>query len=367
MSFTSATQSTDLDAVDNMNAVRYAAEYYRDKITSDTGTAADMDLAKRARDGDETATMELITRCEARIRKMVNQAFAGAAPKTDLQQAAMLGVLAALREWNGTADFYTFAHGYVRFELSAANRGHAPEGAEANDYKRYYAAMRAADNDPAVARRWSALQKLSIAALEMVADSGGQDATLAREIIDGRVDVYERHVKRGYVGTGRGKGERKPVPSWDEYRETKGRGLDGSTFDAVHAAVTYLEDAAGNGMTRLDAGTDTGDGDEGATGHDVTAAPNAEDPFAEAENRVAVAQMVSALDERERGIITRHLDGDTDREISEALGLSRPRVVNVRSAAVARMRKLAGTPAPAKLGAAHPGWKGHPYRHSGKA
>lgn len=344
MTFNAATQETNLDRADNIAPVRTAAEAARDRITSDTATAEETTLVRRAQAGDEGATVELIARYEARVRKLVNQSYAGAAPKCDLQQAAMLGLMTALdesRHGDDPADFFTFAYGYIRRELSETNRGHSPDGAESAAHKHYFAAMRAADNDPAVARRWSALQRLSIAALEMVADSGGQDEALAREIIDHRVDVYERHVKRGYVGTGRGKGDRKPVPAWEDYRETKGRGLDGSTFDAIHGSVTYLEDAVGNGMTRLDAGADTGDDDEGATGHDVTAAPNAVDPFTEVENRAAFGEMFAALDDRARDIIARHLDGETDRAIAEALGLSRPRVVNLRTAAIARMRKLA--------------------------
>lgn len=366
MEFVSATQGIDLDRTDNINGVRFAAEYERGKVTATLVDASDMELVRLARDGGESATLELIARYEARIRKLVNQAYAGAAPKTDLQQAAMLGVLTALEESRhhaDPADFFTFAYFYIRGELSEANRGHSPDAAEKHSHRYYFAAMRAADNDPCVARRWSALQRLSIAELECVAEAGGADAMLAREIVDGRVDVYERHVRRGYVGTSRGRGERKPVPSWDEYRMQTGRGLDYATFDAVHAAVTYLEDGAGSGMTRLDASADTGEGDDGATGHDVTAAPDAADPFAEVENRTALAQLSATLDDREREIIARHLGGETDRAIAEALGLSRPRVVNLRTAAIARMRKLAETPGETLRRAvlAHPGFKGHPY------
>lgn len=336
MTFETATQATDLDRVDNIRAATDEAKSNRERYNGADVEAASL-LAEAQLD-NKAATLELIARHEARIRAVVSEfRVSNGAAETDLQQAALLGFLTALAEYDptGTAEFFTFAHNHIRVELSEANRTTSAVPVAWAQHKRFFSAMRAADNDPAVARRWTQLQRGSIAELEVIAESDGEDAELAREIIDHRVDVYESHVRRGYVSTGRGRGDRKPVPEWEAYRHQSGRGLTGPEFDTIHGALTYES---------LDVPRGDADGD------DDTAVPcdslaeaagsRPADPYADVDGQIAIDQLLSELDDREQHVIVRHLDGETDREIAAALGLSRTRVVNIRAEAVARMRKL---------------------------
>lgn len=360
MAFVSATQTTDLDRADTIREA-VAGALLRREMDPKLSEVDEGQLIERAQLGEDAATLELVARHEPRIRALVSECrVSNGAPVQDLHQAALLGFLDAIQRYEpGAAAFFTFARPYVRLALTEANRASSPVPVATNNHKRYFAAMRAADGDPVIARRWTALQRLSIAALEVVAESGDRDAGLAREIVDARVDVYEAHVRRGYVSTGRGRGERTPVPSWEEYREQRGRGLTGPEFDLIHAALTYESlDAPAEG----DEGSDTEARD--ASARSVMGEPG-DDPFTAVEDGVAFGQLLSVLDARERDIILRHLGGATDREIAEALGLSRPRVVTVRSKAIDRMRRAAGTASPRKgKVAAHPGWKGHPYHEA---
>jgi RNA polymerase sigma factor (sigma-70 family) len=332
MTFQTATQSTDLDRTDNIRAAVDAAPGWGD-VPMDS-------LVMLAKDGSEPAKLELIARCEAYIRGLVSEFRRGnGAAEPDLQQSAMLGFLAALADFvpDGRAEFTTFAYSRIRREMTEANRTASPVPVASSHHKRFFAAMRAADNDPAVARRWSALQKLSIAELETVAELSAENGPLAREIIDRRVDIYAQHEARGYVTTGRGKGAQSPVPEWDDYRNQAGRGLSGHEFDTIHAALTYesLDTTHGD-----DDGADDADRRE-PVAEPVTADPDAADPFTDVDNAIALGQLTRTLEPRDADVIRRHLNGETDRDIATALGVSRPRVVNIRRAAIARMRKLA--------------------------
>ena len=316
MSFISATQTTDLDRTDNLRPVTgLAAKYRRATLV---GNRDEPCLVTAARLGSEAATAELVARYEPRIRAIVSRFKTGNAPDTDRQQAALEGLMAAIRaaKSDATTGFFTLAHLKITQAVKDANAAYADKPTERHAEALYWAAMKACDGDAVKARRYAGLLRLSVLDLEPLAEAGDM---LAREILDSRIDRFDAAVRR----------DPDSAPEWDEFAAQTGRGLDGPTFDVIHGAVTYL-----------DASAETDDG-EGESGHDVTADPNAGDPFAEVEERTALVQLVGALDDRSRDIIARHLDGQTDREIADALGLSRPRVANLRAAAVRRMRKLA--------------------------
>jgi len=317
MAFQCATQTTNLESADQINAVRYAALSFRERYP-DAETMSEPHVIALAQHGDEDAMYELITRHEARIRKLVHRHLVDAAPKPDLQQAALLGFVEAVRDYKPGrgVGLFTFAHFRITKMLQSANAAYDSRGIARNAHQRYWFAMEKADGDAVTARHWAGLECLSAADLEPLADAGDM---IAREIVDARLDRWERLVSR----------DPDNAPEWDTYAAEPGRGLGGPAFDAIHAAVSYL-----------DAPSETDDGDAGDA-HDTTADPEAGDPYADAENRAAFAQVLGTLDDREQKIITSHLDGMTDRAIADALGLSRPRVVNIRAAAVRKMRKLA--------------------------
>lgn len=316
MAFQIATQTTDLDRTDNINEVRALAG--RHSARNPDLAAMDLpSLVERAQWGGHAAALELVTRHEPMIRKLISRASVGSAAKTDLQQAAMEGFLASLKSYDaskGTAVF-THAHTYVIAALREANRESAPRPAASRNQAYYWAAMDACDRDAVKARAYCRLQRLSINDLEFFAEEGD---TLAREILDKRIDQFDALVRR----------DADDAPEWDEYAARPGRGLDGPAFDSIHATVAYL-----------DASADLGDG-EGDTGHDTTGDPNAVDAFASVIERMALGQLLAALHGRDRDVMMRHLHGDTDRDIADALGLSRTRVVNLRAAIVRRFRKL---------------------------
>lgn len=310
MTFQTATQTTDLDRVD---PIRDAVDSRRTRREhwADAETGA---LVAWAQEGYEGAQLELIARYEPQLRTAANRTRI--APQTDRHQAALTGFLAAVQTYNPAkgVDLYTYAHTKVLAEVRNANREHSPRPAPERNQAYYWSAMDVCDGDACKARHYCGLLRLSISELEPLADSGD---TLAREILDKRVDQYDALVLRD------------EAPEWEEYAARKGRGLDGPTFDAIHATVTYL-----------DAGADLGDG-EGDTGHDIVSDPNARDEYTDVDDRIALEQLLGTLVGRERDIMWAHLDGMTDRAIAELTGLSRPRVVNIRKAVVARLRKLA--------------------------
>ena len=137
---------------------------------------------------------------------------------------------------------------------------------------------------------------------------------LAREIIDARVDRWEARVRRDPEGT----------PAWDDFAAERGRGLDGPTFDTIHGEITYLDASA------VDHHEDVALTDPAAT-----------EGFEIAEGRLAMAQLLATLEGRDAEIMAAYLAGKTDRETADELGISRARVVNLRRAIIARLRKLA--------------------------
>lgn len=290
----------------------------------------DMDessLLQAAQGGDESAILELIARHETRIRHLVTRAQVGAAPAEDLQQEALYGILDAVAAFdsersNGCA-FFTYAHRRICTALQNANASYDARGIARNAYQRYWYAMEKADGDPRIARHWAALECLPVRAatgpdLETLAEGGDM---IAREIVDIRWDRWERMHRR----------DPESAPTWEAYAAERGRGLDGPTFDAIHASVTYL-----------DAPIDATDADA-STWHDVVADPHGQDAEHAAENNVVVASLLTMLDDRAREVVTRlhGLDGhapETQRAIALRLGLSRPRIANIARAAYRRMR-----------------------------
>lgn len=315
MTFQIATQTTDLDRVDNISAVTAEARAYRTRYP-DVAAEPLADVAARAQRGDGAAVAELVIRYEPQLRKAANRARI--APQTDRQQAALTGFVAAVMTFDATkgADLYTYAHTRVVAEVRNTNREHAPRPAAERNQAYYWSALDACDGDAVKARHYVGLLRLSTNDLEPLADAGDM---LAREILDARMDQYDAAVRR----------DADSAPEWEAFAARTGRGLDGPTFDAIHATVTYL-----------DASADLDDG-EGDTGHDMTADPDAADAYADLTEHVAFAQLLATLDGRDLDIMARHLNGETDREVADALGLSRTRVVNVRAAIVGRFRKLA--------------------------
>jgi len=322
MQFTAATQTTDLDRVDNFRTVADAAETYRiaGLVSED---ASDRDLLVTARGegpAAEFAKAELIARCERRLRGLVRQYGMSITADVDLSQAAMLGVLRALNkmpELDG-AEFFTYAHGIIVEEIREANRVANPKPAERNAEARYWQAMNACDGDPVRAQRWAEYQCKSAAELEAIAEETGD--VIAREIVDARYDRWERNPR------GR---------EWEDVAKERGRGLDAVTFAAIHESVTYLDDVA---MTNHS----VHDGD--TTYHELIPDPRGEDAHASAETREAVRQMLGALDDRERQVIAAlyGIDGPAMKavDIAHALGVSRPRVMNIKAKALRKLASL---------------------------
>lgn len=316
MTFVAATQSTDLDRSDNITPLVQRAAQYRAERPA-LRDMRELCLVTMAKLGSDSATVELVARHEARIRALVSKYRTGNAPDPDRQQAALVGFLDAIHADNnsGQAGFFTLAHRKITDQLREANAAYSDRPAERHADARYWLAMNACDGDAVKARRYSGLMRLSTNDLEDLADGD----TLAREILDNRIDRYDAMMRRDPDST----------PDWSDYAAQTGRGLDGPTFDAIHSGVTYL-----------DASAELNDG-EGDTAYDVTTDPRATDPFAALDDEIALTQMLATLEGREREIMMRHLSGETDREIADALDISRPRVVNIRKAIVKRFRKLA--------------------------
>lgn len=336
MSFVSATQTTDLDRADVIGAAVTEARANRVRNPK-MGEMGVPELVEYARFDGDAAKLELVSRYEPQLRAAANRAKI--APQTDRQQAALTGFLAAVKTFDPAkgVDVYTHAHPFVLAEVRDANRDHSPRPAAARNQAYYWAAMDVCDGDAVKARRYCGLLRESVETLEPLAEAGDM---LAREVLNARLDTYDACVRR----------DPDNAPEWAEYAARRGRGLDGPTFDAIHQSVTYL-----------DASAETEDG-EGVTGHDMIADPNARDPYAEIEERESFAQVLGVLESREREIIGYYLSGQTDRDTADAMGLSRTRVVNIRAAAIRKMRVAVGLPAKAaRMSGEHPGWKGHPY------
>ncbi|GGQ07974.1 RNA polymerase sigma factor (sigma-70 family) [Actinomadura coerulea] len=311
-----ATQTTDLDRTDNFRAVVDAANGLRDQTNA--GDWTEGMLVAAAKNGQEWATLELISRYEARLRRLVARANVDTAAVPDLQQAAMLGVLEALRKVDPDRpnEFFTYAHSFVLAELTEANRTADPKPAERNEVKRYWSAMRAVDGDAVRARRWAEYQRLSAVELEGIAEESGD--VMAREIVDSRFDRWERKPN------GR---------TWEEASAERGRGLDGPTFDAVHSSVTYLDADAG----------DDGDG-ESLPLHETIATTDT-DQTEQINNELTALALVASLDDRDALVVNClfGVNGETQRtaaEVGEMLGITRPRVQNVKAAALRRLAKI---------------------------
>ena len=310
--FTEATQSTVLDRVDYISTAMNAHTPYRDAYEG----LSDTEVVTLAQEGDRQAAMEVIARCESRLRRCVRTASIDVAPVPDLQQAAMLGVLDALDHYvDQGADFYTAAYTRVRGELREANREYSDKPASDPTQHRYWAALAAADGDPVAARHWSSLQRMSVTELEPLAEAGDM---IAQEIIDHRYDRWEREVRRN-PDTAR---------TYEEMAAERGRGLEPAVFDMLYASVTYLDHPESSF-----------EGTEDCTPHETIAHPDATCEFDAAVDRMLLRELLAALPEREQMVMRRHLAGETDTEIAQSMGVTRGRIGQLRARATERMRR----------------------------
>jgi len=318
-----ATQATNLDRIDNIRAVTDAAERYRVAglvPPQDSDTRHLVIAAKGDGPAAEFAKVELIARCEKRLRKLISRHGVGSAASVDLEQAAMLGTLRALDKVDpdGPAAFFTYAHNIIVEELREVVRTADPKPAERSINARYWAAMAATDYDAVKARRWAGYQCMSAVELEAIAEETGD--VIAREIVDARYDRWERNPR------GR---------EWEDVAQDTGRGLDGPTFDAVHASVSYL-----------DAPVSDDSDDDTMTPHESIADPDGERDRLTAEDRQALRQLLATLDERDAEII-RSLFGferpaRTAADVAEEWGISRPRVMNIKAKALRNLSLRVG-------------------------
>lgn len=292
-----------------------------DELTDKHGWHAtpDADLV-----GNEDGHTVLISRHSGGIRDVVRQKGAASdAEYEDRLQSAILGFLESLTSFDAdlTNGDTVLPHAweYMGREVVETNRTASPRPAASNDHDRFWRAMAATDNDPIRAREWSALQKLTGRQLEALSDAGN---VLAADILDGRIAVWER--------------KELDIPEMLDSEASRGRGLSPEVFDAVYATLHY---------THLDAATGHED-DASLSKHDTTEAPSARSDYETAEERIAVAQMLNHLDQRERVVISA-LFGVGGREqkkvieVAEEVGLGRSRVLGIRKAALSKLRKAA--------------------------
>lgn len=297
--------------IDAFTSVRQAAERYTYEYVLDE--VGDRELLA----WDEAGLVVLIARCEARIRQVVARFSGnGTVERDDLFQTAMEAFVAAMAEYDpeGSADPYTFAH----YRIVQAVKDAAAESVISMPpriQRRFWQAMSAADHNPVRARRWSALQRLTGWALQELADAGD---VVAASILDERIALWER---KGYDIT--------------ERMSDTGRGLEPHVFDTLHAALFYVS---------TDEAVPTDADGETLTYGDTIADEAAETAITTVEGMVATSAMLSALDERERRtlVMLYGLDGRGERtasDVAEVLGVSRPRVQNIKAAALRKLRK----------------------------
>ena len=299
---------------DNFSRLSYAANRYEHELVLHDVT--DTELVQTW--GDEGRVV-LISRCIPRLRRLVGRAAgAGSAAREDLQQAAILGFLDALDRFDperGTEPF-TYAHTTIVKELQKANRDEEPVPTRQSAHDRYCAAMAATDNDPVKAREWSRLQRLTGFEIQNEADTGN---TIASDILDERIERWER-AGRDVLAC---------------MTET-GRGLEPADFDTIHEALNYVS---------VDAPLTNDPEGEAGTLHDVVPDDSTQAAYASVEDKATVAAYMSHLNEREQAIVTGLFGiGGVERtatELAEEWGISRPRILNIRKAAVAKMTKAA--------------------------
>lgn len=300
--------------------VRFAATL-RDNHPDTAATPVE-DLVAATKDGDHAAAVELIARHVDMLGKLASRANVGAAPLDDLHQEAMLALIVAAHEYDptrGTGSYPTYAYRVIKCALTDANAAYDGRGVARFSYKLYWQAMAACDNDPTMARRWTQLERLTALELEELAETD----PLAREVMNVRVDRWERQAKR----------DPKTAPQWEEYATRKGRGLTAAEFDAIHASLTYLDATTHSGEPAAEKVTD----------------PAAEDAYAAAELRIAVQEMLPEIEPvhpHAREIITRlhGLDGEepeTQMQIATRLGLSRSNVARIARESYRRLRSIA--------------------------
>src|SRR5690625_354656 len=129
----------------------------------------------------------LIARYLPQLRRLVARAVrANAAEREDLESAAVLGFLEAVDRGvvGRDADPYTYAYTSVVNALQEANRLASPKPVKQSASDRFWRAMGRFDNDPHLAREWSAKQRLTGHELLDLADGGDE---MAREIVDARI------------------------------------------------------------------------------------------------------------------------------------------------------------------------------------
>lgn len=297
--------------IDAFTTVRQAAERYTYEYVLDE--VDDRELLAWGEEG----LVVLIARCEARIRQVVARFSGnGTVERDDLFQTAMEAFVAAMAEYDpeGSADPYTFAH----YRIVQAVKDAAAESVISMPpriQRRFWQAMTAADHNPVRARRWSALQRLTGWALQDLADAGD---VVAASILDERIALWER---KGYDIT--------------ERMSDTGRGLEPHVFDTLHAALFYVS---------VDEAVPTDADGETLTYGDTIADEAAETAITTVEGMVATSAMLSTLDERERRtlVMLYGLDGRGERtasDVAEVLGVSRPRVQNIKAAALRKLRK----------------------------
>lgn len=296
-------------AFPNLRAASDAAEHLAER--HGLGEVPDSDLPAHG----EPGALELISRCAPRLAALVQRAArANAAEREDLEQAAMLGVLESLPRYNAThgTEPFTYARSYVVNALAAANRTSQAVPTPQSAHDRFWAAMAACANDSRRAREWSRLQRLTGYELLELVDAGND---LAADIMDARIARWER---RGQ--------------DVDAMLGERGRGLEPAEFDAIHSALMYVS---------VDAPEHDAREDDAPTLAETVACPSAQTAYAEVEDRETVACILAGLESRERFILARHygIGGVqlTDSEIAAELGISRTRVVNLRTKLVRQL------------------------------
>lgn len=262
---------------------------------------------------------EVIRRYRPQIKALVSRHRVGDAEREDLEQAALLGVVAAFQEYaetSATEDLYSYAHVFIVRELHEANRSASPRPVPARTHGRFWAAMRACDGDAATAREWSALQRLTGFALRDLADDGNE---IAERILDARISAWE--------SAGRDVEVEMSVP---------GRGLEKASFDAIYSGF--------RSRVSLDAPA-YDDSDAGSVA-DTVSDPGSADAFSGVISRATVESLLSALDERSADVV-RRLYGigcasQSSQGVAEELGVGSSRVRQIHARAIKRMLAASG-------------------------
>ncbi|MFJ6019754.1 sigma-70 family RNA polymerase sigma factor [Nocardiopsis alba] len=275
-----------------------------------TPETPDTDLLTLGPDGH----VMLVARHAERLGADITRAArAGAAPREDLESAAVLAFLSRLSTYDPQrgAGVYTYAHPAIREELQNTNNAYSARPGTNSDYQRFWKAMAVCDNDAVRAREWSDLQRRTGHELQDLADAGN---TLADEILHLRISQWER----------------KGMPVAAMMGE-RGRGLPGHVFDALHESLNY---------TSVDA--PAGESGEVTYG-DIAQDPNAERPFTDADDRVSVRQMLASLPDRDADVLAGLFGIDTPtltpQEVADKHGLAPSRVRAIKADACKRLRE----------------------------